>query len=117
MFEEVVRRAMVLHDLLKRQNSDAKAKPPIIEPSLDCNTCQYYSRCYIKKKEGKPITFRNLFGSKDQKNNVGCFLIFFYEASGASGCPLPRSANVTTAIAIKTPIADPNAAIDASAIC
>lgn len=65
MFEEVVRRAMVLHDLLKRQSSDAKAKPPIIEPSVDCNTCQYYSRCYIKKKEGKPITFRNLFGSKD----------------------------------------------------
>ena len=65
MFEEVVRRAMVLHDLLKRQKSDEKAKPPIIEPSVDCNTCQYYSRCYIKKKEGKPITFRNLFGSKD----------------------------------------------------
>ena len=65
MFEEVVRRAMVLHDLLKRQKSDEKSKPPIIEPSVDCNTCQYYSRCYIKKKEGKPITFRNLFGSKD----------------------------------------------------
>ena len=65
MFEEVVRRAMVLHDLLKRQKNDEKSKPPIIEPSVDCNTCQNYSRCYIKKKEGKPITFRNLFGSKD----------------------------------------------------
>ena len=54
---------------------------------------------------------------KIRKIMLGCFLIFFYEASGASGCPLPRSANVTTAIAIKTPIADPNAAIDASAIC
>lgn len=33
-----------------------------------------------------------------------------------SGCPLPRRAKHTTASAIATPIADPNAAIDASAI-
>ena len=65
MFEEVVRRTKVFHDLLERRNTDPKAKPPIIEPSLDCLDCQYYERCYIKKKEGKPITFRNLFGSKD----------------------------------------------------
>ena len=39
----------------------------------------------------------------------------FY-ASGALECPLPRSPNTTTAIAINTPIAAPNAAIDASAI-
>ena len=37
-------------------------------------------------------------------------------ASGALECPLPRSPNTTTAIAIKTPIAEPNAAIAASAI-
>ena len=37
-------------------------------------------------------------------------------ASGALECPLPRSPNTTTAIAINTPIAAPNAAIDASAI-
>ena len=36
-------------------------------------------------------------------------------ASGALECPLPRSPNTTTAIAINTPIAAPNAAIDASA--
>ena len=65
IFLPVVTPRMVLHDLLKRQKSDEKSKPPIIEPSVDCNTCQYYSRCYIKKKEGKPITIRNLFGSKD----------------------------------------------------
>ena len=39
----------------------------------------------------------------------------FY-ASGALECPLPRSPNTTTAIAINTPTAAPNAAIDASAI-
>jgi len=33
-----------------------------------------------------------------------------------SGCPFPRSANKTTAIAIATPAAAPNAAIPASAI-
>ena len=38
----------------------------------------------------------------------------FYSAG--SGCPLPLRANVTTASAIATPIADPNAAIPASAI-
>ncbi len=41
-----------------------------------------------------------------------CFLIY----SAGSGCPLPLSANVTTASAIATPIAEPNAAIPASAI-
>ena len=37
-------------------------------------------------------------------------------ASGALECPLPRSPNTTTAIAINTPIAAPNALIAASAI-
>ena len=37
-------------------------------------------------------------------------------ASGALECPLPRSPNTTTAIAINTPTAAPNAAILASAI-
>ena len=39
----------------------------------------------------------------------------FY-ASGALECPLPRIPNTSTAIATNTPIAAPNAAIDASAI-
>ena len=42
------------------------------------------------------------------------FIVVFY--SGSSGCPLPLSANVTTANAIATPIAEPNAAISASAM-
>ena len=62
MFEEVIRRAKVLLDLLKRKNDDPKAKPPIVEPSLDCLECQYYERCYIRKKEGKQITLSSLFG-------------------------------------------------------
>ena len=37
-------------------------------------------------------------------------------ASGARECPLPRSPNTTTAIAINTPTAAPNAPIAASAI-
>jgi len=48
MFEEVIRRTKVLHDLLEKNKADPKAKPPIIEPSLDCLDCQYYERCYIK---------------------------------------------------------------------
>ena len=53
MFEEVIRRTKVLHDLLEKNKADPKAKPPIVEPSLDCLDCQYYERCYIKKKTGK----------------------------------------------------------------
>ena len=56
MFEEVVRRTKIFHDLLEKNNADPKAKPPIIEPSLDCLDCQYYERCYIKKKTGRTIT-------------------------------------------------------------
>ena len=67
MFEEVVRRTKVLHDLLEKNNADPKAKPPIIEPSLDCLDCQYYERCYIKKKTGRTITMGSLLNqfSKD----------------------------------------------------
>ena len=70
MFEEVVRRAKVLHDLLKRKNDDPKAKPPIVEPSLDCLECQYYERCYIRKKEGKQITLSSLFGKFGKEDTV-----------------------------------------------
>ena len=67
MFEEVVRRTKVFHDLLEKNNADPKAKPPIIEPSLDCLDCQYYERCYIKKKTGRTITMGSLLNqfSKD----------------------------------------------------
>ena len=70
MFEEVIRRAKVLHDLLKRKNDDPKAKPPIVEPSLDCLECQYYERCYIRKKEGKQITLSSLFGKFGKEDTV-----------------------------------------------
>jgi len=70
MFEEVVRRSKVFHDLLKRRNTDPKAKPPIIEPSLDCLDCQYYERCYIRKKEGKQITLSSLFGKFGKEDNL-----------------------------------------------
>ena len=70
MFEEVVRRTKVFHDLLKRRNTDPKAKPPIIEPSLDCLDCQYYERCYIRKKEGKQITLSSLFGKFGKEDSI-----------------------------------------------
>ena len=70
MFEEVVRRAKVLHDLLVRKNDDPKAKPPIIEPSHDCLECQYYERCYIRKKEGKQITLSSLFGKFGKEDTI-----------------------------------------------
>ena len=70
MFEEVVRRTKVFHDLLERKNTDPKAKPPIIEPSLDCLDCQYYERCYIRKKEGKQITLSSLFGKFGKEDTI-----------------------------------------------
>ena len=70
MFEEVIRRSKVLHDLLVRKNDDTKAKPPIVEPSLDCLDCQYYERCYIRKKQGKQITISSLFGKFGKEDTV-----------------------------------------------
>jgi len=60
MFEEVIRRVRVFSNLI----SDKKV--PILEPSTECSSCQYYERCYIKKREGKQITISELFGSKNK---------------------------------------------------
>src|SRR3972149_2630891 len=54
--EEVVRRVRVLKDLLVEQ------KVPILEPSSECSSCQYYERCFIKQKIGKQINIQDLFG-------------------------------------------------------
>ena len=61
MFEEVIKRTKIFHDLL------TKKKVPVIEPNYDCLNCQYYARCFQKKKEGKPISMSALFGSKEKE--------------------------------------------------
>ena len=58
MFEEVIRRVRVLNDLLKEK------KVPILEPSEDCSTCQYYQRCFIKEKIGRSVSIAELVGLK-----------------------------------------------------
>ena len=64
MFEELVRRFRVLADLLEEK------KTPILEPSVECTSCQYYERCYVKQRMGKQINISELFGmSKSSKNN------------------------------------------------
>jgi len=61
MFEEVIRRVRVLNDLLKEQ------KTPILEPSSECSNCQYYERCFMKKKNAKQSDLAEMlgFGKKD----------------------------------------------------
>lgn len=61
MFEESIRRVRVLSNLL------AEKKVPILEPSSECNTCQYYEECYIKKKRPATISFDSLFGLKKEE--------------------------------------------------
>ena len=56
MFEEVVRRVRVLNDLLKKQ------KTPILEPSTECSECQYYERCFMKKKNSKQVDIGEMLG-------------------------------------------------------
>ena len=64
MFEEVVRRVRVLKDLLEEK------KVPIIEPTIECSSCQYYERCFVKQRVGKEIKIEQLFGmGKTSKNN------------------------------------------------
>ena len=60
MFEEVVRRVRVLNDLVKSK------KAPILEPSTECLTCQYYERCYTKKKKNEKDLVQQILG-KDFK--------------------------------------------------
>ena len=61
MFEEVIRRTKIFYDLL------TKKKIPVIEPSMECLNCQYYARCFQKKKEGKAISIGTLFGDKEKE--------------------------------------------------
>lgn len=56
MFEETIRRVRVLADLIDGD------KAPILEPSADCEECQYYQRCYTKRKESKQVTLASMLG-------------------------------------------------------
>ena len=56
MFEEVIRRVRVLNNLLKEQ------KAPILEPSTECSECQYYEKCFIKKKNSKHVDIGEMLG-------------------------------------------------------
>ena len=60
MFEEIIRRVRVLNDLLKEQ------KTPILEPSSDCSGCQYYERCFMKKKTSIQISLMGILGKEKQ---------------------------------------------------
>ena len=62
MFEEVIRRVRVLNDLLKEQ------KTPILEPSTECSECEYYERCFMKKKNTKQLDLAEMLGFGDKKN-------------------------------------------------
>lgn len=56
MFQEVIRRARVLHDLLDEK------KIPIVEPSGECSRCQYYERCFIKKRNSGQKSLAEMLG-------------------------------------------------------
>jgi len=58
MFEETIRRVRVLNNLLEEK------KVPILEPSEECSSCQYYERCYLKQKIARRINIQELFGLK-----------------------------------------------------
>ena len=61
MFEEIIRRVRVLSDLLKEQ------KLPILEPSTECSECQYYERCFMKKKNSKQVSLAEMLGMGDKE--------------------------------------------------
>jgi len=60
MFEETIRRVRVLNDLLKEQ------KTPILEPSSDCSDCQYFERCFMKRKSSKQISLMGILGKENK---------------------------------------------------
>jgi len=63
MFEEVIRRVRVLNDLLKEQ------KTPILEPSSECSDCQYYERCFMKRKNAKQLSLGDMLGMGKKDEN------------------------------------------------
>ena len=63
MFEEVIRRVRVLNDLLKEQ------KTPILEPSSECSECQYYERCFMKRKNAKQLSLGDMLGMGKKDDN------------------------------------------------
>ena len=60
MFEEVIRRVRVLNDLLKEE------KTPILVPSTECSDCQYYERCFTKRKNTKQLSLSEMLGLGDK---------------------------------------------------
>lgn len=61
MFEESIRRVKILNSLLEEK------KIPVIEPSLECNACQYYEKCYLKEKKPVSFSIESLLGFKEQE--------------------------------------------------
>lgn len=61
MFEESIRRVRILSNLLEEK------KVPVLEPSSECNTCQYYEVCYAKEKRSSNFTIESLLGFKDEE--------------------------------------------------
>lgn len=59
MFEQVVRRARILHLLLKDK------KTPVVEPSEICFSCKYYQRCFGQQKESEYLL--DVFGIGKKK--------------------------------------------------
>jgi len=60
MFEESIRRVKILNSLLEEK------KVPVIEPSLECNACQYYEKCYLKEKKPVSFSIESLLGFKEE---------------------------------------------------
>ncbi len=58
LFDEVKRRATVLHTLLK------EGRVPILEPSDECISCSYYEKCYVQHKRYDNPTLERIFGFK-----------------------------------------------------
>ena len=56
MFEELVRRVQTYRTLLNDK------KLPQLEPSTECTTCQYYERCFTKKKRNEKDVIQQILG-------------------------------------------------------
>lgn len=63
MFEETIRRTRVFGRLLKEK------KEPILEPSIECHGCQYYERCYTKRRNTKQISLHEMLGLGSSSKN------------------------------------------------
>ena len=45
-----------------KRNKPLRLSAPILEPSTECSECQYFEKCFMKKKNSKHVDIGEMLG-------------------------------------------------------